>query len=119
MRQRLCRICMVWHDVESWPPKCVSIRSSARSDDLPVPNVITDSIEPVQSMADGRYYSSKAALRATYKPSGNPQGESYIEVGNEATKPYTPPQPKIETAGIDAALHKAVARYERGERVTS
>ena len=116
MRQRLCRCCGGWHELDKWPHNCFPERP-ARSDTIPVPMVISDTIEPVQSMADGRYYSSKAALRATYKPSGNPQGESYIEVGNEATKPYTPPQPKIETAGIDAALHKAVARYERGERV--
>ena len=119
MTQRFCRHCRGWHELDNWPRECYKITSAARSDALPVPNVISDSIEPVQSMADGRYYSSKAALRATYKPSGNPDGASYVEVGNEAAKPYTPPQPKIETAGIDAALHKAVARYERGERVTS
>lgn len=43
-------------------------------------------------MADGRTYSSKSALRATYKPNGNPQGESYVEVGNEPIR--EPPKQK-------------------------
>lgn len=86
--------------------------------DLPCPYTITDAIEPTQSMADGRWYTSKSALRATYRPSGNPEGARFIEVGNEYAKPYTPPAPKIDEKGIDAALQKAVARFERGERVT-
>lgn len=84
--------------------------------DLPCPYAITDTIEPTQSMADGRFYTSKAALRATYRPSGNPQGNSYVEVGNEPL-PDVRPVPKIDEKGIDAALNKAVSRFERGERV--
>lgn len=86
---------------------------------LPAPLVMSDTLpDPVQSMADGNYYSSKAALRATYRPSGNPQGNSYVEVGNEFEKtPYVKPQPKSDPQAIDRALQKAVARYEAGERV--
>lgn len=73
--------------------------------------------QPVKSMADGRYYSSKAALRATYRPSGNPQGESYIEVGND-TSAAIASKPTRDPAQIDNALHKALARYQAGERVT-
>lgn len=85
---------------------------------LPAPMIVSDTIDqPVQSMADGKYYTSKAALRATYKPSGNPQGKSYVEVGNEYEKtPYVKPEPKIDTKAIDTALEKAVARYQAGER---
>lgn len=81
------------------------------SDAIPVPHFISDTMEPTQSMADGRFYTSKAAMRATYKPSGNPQGVSYAEVGNEwQNKPYVPPKPKDTSKEIDAALHKALAR---------
>ena len=61
--------------------------------DLPCPRIITDTMEECQSMADGRYYSSKSALRATYKPSGNPDGVAYVEVGNEKLPPPPPPKP--------------------------
>lgn len=77
--------------------------------------LVNDTMEPVKSMADGNYYTSKAALRATYKPSGNPQGQSYTEVGNE--KPTGLVKPKSDEAGIQKSLQKALARYNNGERV--
>lgn len=40
-------------------------------------HVIGDVMEPVQSMASGKWYSSKSALRAEYRSRG------YEEVGNE------------------------------------
>ncbi len=79
----------------------------ARSD-LPTPMIISDTIEPTKSMADGKYYSSKAAIRATYKPSGNPEGKRYAEVGNEKQKPkpFVPDKKGISDA-VDYGLAKA------------
>jgi hypothetical protein len=77
--------------------------------------LVNDTMEPVKSMADGKYYTSKAALRETYKPSGNPQGESYIEVGNES--PTGLVKPKADPKGIQESIQKAVARYNNGERI--
>ena len=75
----------------------------------------TDTLDqPVKSMADGNYYSSKAALRATYQPSGNPQGKHYIEVGNETASIGS--KPKRDDKAITDTLHKALARYQAGER---
>lgn len=86
----------------------------ARSD-FPSPMVISDTLDqPLKSMADGKYYTSKSALRATYKPSGNPQGNSYVEVGNEV-QPITA-GPKIDNKKIDESLQRAMARYSAGER---
>lgn len=34
-------------------------------------------------MADGQFYTSKTALRRTYRADGNPQGVDYVEVGND------------------------------------
>ncbi len=76
----------------------------------------TDTLQdPVKSMADGNYYSSKAALRATYKPSGNPHGISYAEVGNDTKTPIAA-KPQRDPAKITETLHKALARYQAGER---
>lgn len=80
----------------------------AQRSDLPCPMIMGDTIEPTRSMADGRYYTSKAALRATYKPSGNPNGNSYIEVGTEKLK-RAAPRPPDEKA-INASVEKAFAR---------
>jgi hypothetical protein len=77
----------------------------------------TDTLDqPVKSMADGKYYDSKAALRSTYKPSGNPDGIRYVEVGNE-TQPIAA-KPKRDDAAITTTLQKALARYQNGERAT-
>lgn len=59
-------------------PKPILTRSS-----LPCPHLVLDTIPPTVSMADGKEYTSKSALRATYRADGNPQGVDYIEVGNE------------------------------------
>lgn len=110
---RRCRVCGDLHWLSAWPHN--HVEPAPERSPLPAPMVISDTLEPTQSMADGKYYTSKAALRATYKPSGNPDGISYVEVGNEQVK--DPPKPKIDEAGIQASLQKALARYERGERV--
>lgn len=82
-RSKYCRVCGDWHSVESWPSACYVVEARAKSDTIPVPFFISDTIEPLVSMADGRTYSSKSALRSTYKASGNPDGVNYVEVGNE------------------------------------
>jgi hypothetical protein len=71
---------------------------------LPSPMIISDHIEPVQSMADGNYYSSKSSLRKTYKPSGNPEGVSYTELGTE--KVSAPPAPK-QVGSVRESILKA------------
>jgi hypothetical protein len=50
---------------------------------LPTPRIIRDFDAPVQSMADGKWYSSKRGLAASHKASGNPHGQEFIELGNE------------------------------------
>lgn len=111
---RRCSVCGETHWLSEWPHN--HVEAPSKRSDLSAPMVISDTMEPVRSMADGKEYSSKSALRATYKPSGNPNGISYAEVGNE-TVAHTA-KPKTDTKGINDALNKAVARYERGERVT-
>lgn len=78
--------------------------------DLPSPMIISDELPTaLYSGADGKQYTSKAALRATYLPSGNPDGRLYHEIGNDLTPPK-PRKPKDTTADIDASLRKAIAK---------
>lgn len=84
---------------------------------FPCPMFMRDEMDqPLKSMADGKMYTSKSAMRASYRPSGNPQGNSYVEVGDQHDRPYTPPATKIDDKQIDTALNKALARYQAGER---
>lgn len=50
-----------------------------------MPRILSDHIEPCMG-ADGKMHDSLSGLRATYLPGGNPQGERYIELGNEQMK---------------------------------
>jgi hypothetical protein len=115
MMQRLCKYCGDFHDIEAWPHNCMPEANWARSD-LPAPRFIADSMPPTQSMVDGKFYTSKAALRATYKPSGNKDGKRYVEVGNDPSilnpKPFQKPRPKREE--IKAAIGKAFSRVGLG-----
>lgn len=70
----------------------------------------------VQSMADGKWYTSRSALRATYRASGNPQGIQYTEVGNDPARLKQPERRMPDKAGIVEAIRKAAARFNNGER---
>lgn len=74
-RERFCRSCGKWFDADNWPVECLP-KSKARSS-LPAPMVIADTMDPLKSMLDGKMYTSKRALRETYRAAG------VTEVGNE------------------------------------
>lgn len=85
-------------------------RLPAQRSDLPCPMIASDHMEPVQSQLDGKMYSSKSALRATYKAAG------VIEVGNDPARLRPRQRPKIDRAVIKSTVEQAVARFDRGER---
>jgi hypothetical protein len=62
-----------------WSNRNPNERAPARSR-LPMPHVISDEMPPTEQV-DGRYYTSKAAFRATGRALG------LTEVGNEKPKP--------------------------------
>lgn len=69
----------------------------------------SDSQEPTMSMADGKMYTSKAAMRESYKASGNPQGETYVEVGDDQSYKHQAqakrkPDDKIISESVDRAF---------------
>lgn len=51
--------------------------------DLACPMLIRDFDEPVQSCADGKWYTSKASLARSARAAHNPHGIDFIELGNE------------------------------------
>lgn len=112
MTERFCRKCRNWHHVDEWPLECLSAPPQGASDALPVPSFISDTMEPVQSMLDGKYYSSKSALRATYKAAG------VVEVGNDPARLRPRKKPKPDRKAIRTSIEKATARFNRGERTT-
>lgn len=68
---------------------------------LPFPMVISDQIE-IQNQVDGKIYTSKSALRQSYRQNG------YIEVGNEELKVKRTVKP--DRKAIRDSVRKAAAR---------
>lgn len=94
-------------------PKHMAAQSPANRSRFPTPMLRRDSIEPVQSMADGITYESMSSLRRSYRADGNPQGIEYTEVGNEERA--HPVMPKVTEAECAVLLDKAEAAMARGE----
>ncbi len=109
-RQRLCKVCGGWHELDAWPSECVKETPDRRSH-LSGPMLIRDEMDrPLQSMADGKYYTSKSAMRAEYKARG------FTEVGDD--KAYTNPKPKkapkVDRKAIRDSVDKAFSQAGLG-----
>ena len=101
-RQRFCKVCEGWHELDNWPHNCMPEQNWSRSE-LPGPMIITDTMQPVQSQLDGRMYDSKSKLRATYKAAG------MVEIGNDV-KTTPKPRERPKRAEIKASVEKAFSR---------
>lgn len=117
MRQRFCKICKGWHELDKWPAECWVEPKKTRSH-LGFPMINTsDSTDPLRSMADGRMYTSKKAMRESYKAANNPRGVDFVEVGDDkefiSPTPRAPLAPKKEDFLV--AVEKAEAAINRGE----
>jgi hypothetical protein len=88
------------------PPR-LAIPPAPRSD-LPCPQVLSDTMDAVQSQVSGEWYESKSSLRAEYRATG------HIEKGNDRRPPWK--MPRASKAEVRATVAKARARVERGER---
>lgn len=105
MAERFCKVCKGWHDLdEPWPRECVKVLPDRRGL-VAAPMVMQDGIEVV-SMVDGKTYTSKSALRRSYREQG------YIEVGDQKQTPR--PKPKPDKAGIRKSLAKAFSQVGLG-----
>lgn len=67
--------------------------------------IIRDDMPPIQSMASGKTYDSKSAIRAEYKARG------LVEVGNDMPDVKQPERPKITKEEIGAAIQKVREGY--------
>lgn len=102
MRERYCKVCGGWHQLDAWPHNCMPEANWARSE-LSGPMILTDTMQPVQSQLDGKMYDSKSRLRATYRAAG------MVEVGNDVkTTPKAPERPK--KAEVRASIEKAFSK---------
>lgn len=105
-----------WYDKVTGEKQPFVSRSYNDDNPFPVPRVSTaDSQEPLVSMADGKTYTSKAAMRESYKAANNPQGVNYIEVGHETrAKPQVKPKPdrKAIKDAVDRAASEMRTRNE-------
>lgn len=76
----------------------------AREERPRAPYIRRDSIEPCRGM-DGKIHDSLASYRRTLRADGNPQGENYIELGNESLTPVEHKfDPKQRRDDIKAAI---------------
>lgn len=86
--------------------------------DAPVclPQINTsDDQEPTLSMADGKMYTSKAKMRDSYKPGGNPQGATFVEVGDDQSyKKQAAARRKPDEKLIRDATERAFADLNAG-----
>jgi hypothetical protein len=79
----------------------LDIRPEPARSDMPIPFVASDTMEPVQSMVDGKFYTSKAVLRASYKAAG------VVEVGNDPARLRPKPKTAPDRKAIRQSLQKA------------
>lgn len=74
------------------------------------PRVLSDYIDPVRG-ADGKMHDSLRSLRATYLPSGNPQGERYLELGDQS---ITPVEHKVDRKKRRDDIRAAIEDVKNG-----
>lgn len=71
---------------------------------LPCPMIVTDQMAECEHPSDGKFYSSKSEFRKVTKANG------LTEVGNDPARFKRPPKPKVDEAGIDRAIDRALAK---------
>lgn len=82
----------VWRSVDTQP--------IARSDMLPVPNFISDTMEPTEHL-DGKFYTSKSRFREITK------AHDCVEIGNDPARLRRPTMVKPDKAKNREALKQA------------
>ena len=96
----------ILHPVEKrFIPAEEYVRPVPKRSHLPTPMVISDTVDGVQSMLDGKTYTSKAALRQTYKQAG------VVELGNDAPLTGMTKQ-KPDDKAIRDVVEKSFAKVE-------
>lgn len=63
---------------------------AARSS-FPTPMLMKDTIDPIRG-PDGNMHDSLSSFRRSCRPDGNPQGERYLELGNDSLPEFKAPE---------------------------
>lgn len=102
-----------WRKRYSSPRAAANCRST-----LALPMLVRDFDEPVQSMADGKWYTSKRALARTFHAAHNPHGEDFIELGTEKTdwQEYEPDPAETRRAIAEAVREVSDGTFQNEER---
>jgi hypothetical protein len=70
MTRRYCRVCQDWHSLdEPWPLPCVGHFRHRTGREAP--GIIRDGLDDMQSLVDGKRYTSKRAYYASLRARGN------------------------------------------------
>ena len=105
-----CRTCGGMHETSHWPHNCMPERFDLETELNVCRNFISDNLESlgglngIQSMADGKFYTSKAELRAEYRARG------LTEMGNSKPAPFKKPKP--DRKAIRDAVKRATWQVE-------
>jgi hypothetical protein len=105
LRWRFCPDCGEMHDRDEWPGN-----HRRPGEALAAPQIVGDTMDALQSQASGKMYDSKSELRKEYKALG------MQEVGNDSGRLKPKAKDKPDRKKIHDAVHKAKARFDRGER---
>lgn len=83
--------------------------------DLAAPRIVRPFAQPVQSMANGKWYDNPADLAKSHRASGNPHGVDFVEIGNDPLPAPTAPQ-KTDIRQIKEDIRAAKADLDAGWR---
>lgn len=87
-------------------------QAAKRNYSLAIPMMIRSFSDPVQSMADGKWYGTPSDLRKSYKAENNPAGVDYIELGNEE---FTPDDAPVQTREqLKGEIRQAINMVDQG-----
>lgn len=113
MAERKCKACDQWHDLnEPWPMACYPVVTKARSS-LPVPMVISDTMDATEHPCTGKFITSKTEFRKITRDHG------CVEVGNDPARLRIKPKPKADRQKIRQSLEKAMAQVKSGQPVAT
>ena len=101
MRQRFCKVCRGWHDLdEPWPHNCRPEPNYSRSD-LPLPQVARTSLDDLWNPVDGQKYSCSRNFEKAVKAKG------CEIIGNDSSLRNARPKPIESPKGVGEDLKRA------------
>ena len=102
MRQRHCRVCDGWHDVDHpWPDNCLPPRNLTRSE-LAMPQVARTALDDVWNPVNGQRYTNSRAFERDVKAKGCEIIGNDSSLLNYQQKPNEP-----DTVGIEQSVVRA------------